>query len=82
MHAKIKSLVILFITGILFSNITIAQLPNTLTAKETQQGWKLLFNGKDLVGWHSYLEKVAGKAWQVENGAIMLNKNNKINFQL
>src|SRR5258708_3380245 len=77
MLAKINSLVILFITGILFSNITIAQLPNTLTAKETQQGWKLLFNGKDLVGWHSYLEKVSGKAWQVQDGSIFLNKNNK-----
>src|SRR5258708_8935870 len=77
MLVKTNSMVILFIAGILFSNITIAQLPNTLTAKETSEGWKLLFNGKDLVGWHSYLEKVAGKAWQVENGAIMLNKNNK-----
>ena len=77
MLAKINSLAILFIAGILSSNITLAQIPNTLTAKETSEGWKLLFDGKDLVGWHSYLEKVAGKAWQVQDGTIMLNKNNK-----
>ena len=77
MLEKINSLIILFISGCLFSNITFAQLPNTLTAKETAEGWKLLFNGKDLSGWHSYLEKVPGKAWQVLNGTIMLNKNNK-----
>jgi len=52
MLVKINSLVILVISGCLFSNITFAQVPNTLTAKETAEGWKLLFNGKDLVGWH------------------------------
>src|SRR6478672_6131886 len=50
---------------------------NTLTAKEKQEGWQLLFDGKDLKGWHSYLEKVPGKSWQVLNGTIMLNKNPK-----
>ena len=54
-----------------------AQQFNTLTAKEKEEGWQLLFDGKDLAGWHSYLEKVPGKAWQVQNGTIMLNKNKK-----
>lgn len=67
----------LLITGILLSNISFSQTPNTLTAKEKSEGWILLFNGKDLNGWHSYLEKAPGKAWQVHNGTIMLNKNNK-----
>ena len=66
-----------FIFAILFSNVTSAQTPNTLTAKEKSEGWMLLFNGKDLTGWHSYLEKAPGKAWQVQNGTIMLNKNDK-----
>src|SRR5664279_2323191 len=77
MLLKMKPLIILFVGAILFSNITFSQIPNTLTQKETQQGWKLLFNGKDLVGWHSYQEKVPGKAWQVQDGNIMLNKNNR-----
>lgn len=77
MLPKITSFTWLFIIGILFSNTSFSQIPNTLTQKETQQGWRLLFNGKDLVGWHSYQEKVPGKAWQVQDGAIFLNKNNK-----
>lgn len=52
-----------------------AQQPNTLTAREKAMGWRLLFNGKDLQGWHSYLEKQPGKAWKVQDGAIVLDKN-------
>jgi len=48
---------------------------NILTTKEREDGWKLLFNGKDLQGWHSYMAKKPGKAWQVQNGNIFLNKN-------
>lgn len=67
----------LLFTSILLSNITSAQTPNRLTPKEKSEGWVLLFNGKDLTGWHSYLEKTPGRAWQVQNGMIALNKNNK-----
>jgi hypothetical protein len=65
------------IAAIFFSNITFSQTPNTLTSKEKSEGWVLLFNGKDLTGWHSYLEDAPGKAWQVQNGTIMLNKSDK-----
>jgi hypothetical protein len=77
MYKKISSLIILLIAGSLFYNTAEAQQSNTLTAKEKSEGWTLLFDGKDLNGWHSYLEKVPGKAWQVHDGTIMLNKNNK-----
>lgn len=77
MHKKISSLIILFIAGSLLSNIVYAQQLNTLTSKEKADGWQLLFNGKDLKGWHSYLENKAGIAWQVQNGEIVLNKNAK-----
>jgi len=75
MPVKISSLFL--IVGLLFYTVANCQVANTLTQKETQQGWRLLFNGKDLVGWHSYLDKVPGKAWQVQEGAIFLNKSNK-----
>lgn len=51
------------------------QEQNTLTEQEQKDGWKLLFNGKDLTGWHSYLQKQPGKSWQVEDGAIYLDKD-------
>ncbi|WP_428657830.1 3-keto-disaccharide hydrolase [Runella sp.] len=54
-----------------------AQSPNTLTAQEKKEGWKLLFNGKDVSGWHSYGAKGIGSAWIVEQGALKLNVPNR-----
>src|SRR5580765_2892328 len=75
MKKIIPSIIIIIITCCL-NYIAIAQ-QNTLTAKEKQEGWQLLFNGKDLQGWHSYMQNKPGKAWQVQNGMIFLNKNSK-----
>jgi len=62
--------------GILFSKLNAQQL-NTLTDQEKKDGWQLLFDGKDLKGWHSFQEDSAGKSWQVQDGAIALIKTNK-----
>ncbi|GAA4304477.1 DUF1080 domain-containing protein [Compostibacter hankyongensis] len=48
-----------------------AQTVNTLSKKEMRQGWKLLFDGKDLQGWHPYLHPGEKPAWKVEDGTIM-----------
>lgn len=50
-----------------------AQQPNTLTEKEKQQGFKLLFDGKTTKGWHTYLRDTAGSKWQVRNNAIVFD---------
>ncbi|MEO9003952.1 MAG: DUF1080 domain-containing protein [Ginsengibacter sp.] len=68
---------LLLLNCCLFFNKAFAQQSNTLTPKEKADGWQLLFDGKDLIGWHSYLEKEPGKAWEVQNGLIVLNKNSK-----
>jgi len=48
---------------------------NTLTAKELKQGWKLLFNGKNLDGWTSVgKDTPPEKGWVVENGILTVNK--------
>jgi hypothetical protein len=73
-----KQLVLLFIIGCLSAGIVSAQ-NNTLTAQEKKDGWKLLFNGKDLSGWHSYLKKEPGNGWQVKDGAIFINEDDKSN---
>lgn len=54
---------------------------STLTAKEKAEGWQLLFNGRNLNGWHSYLEAKPGRAWQVQNGTIFLNKNSSDQYK-
>ncbi|MCE7064574.1 DUF1080 domain-containing protein [Dyadobacter sp. CY326] len=55
-----------------FTN-SFSQALNTLSAAEKKDGWKLLFDGKDLKGWHAYGGKEVGTAWQIEQGAIKLN---------
>jgi Domain of Unknown Function (DUF1080) len=51
------------------------QQPNTLSASEHADGWKLLFDGSSLHGWHSYLQKAPAKDWKVQDGAILMEKN-------
>lgn len=41
--------------------------PNTLTKREIEAGWKLLFDGKSLAG----LEVHDGADWKVEDGALV-----------
>jgi hypothetical protein len=43
---------------------------NTLSAAEKQAGWKLLFDGKTLNGWHSYYEADKSKGWAIEDGCL------------
>lgn len=63
----------------LFLSVAFAQGQNnnTLSAQEKQEGWQLLFNGKDLSGWHTYGAMGVGSAWQVEEGALKLNVPNR-----
>lgn len=44
--------------------------PNTLSAKEKTDGWKLLFDGKTTKGWRRYRGKELGAGWKVEHGAL------------
>jgi 3-keto-disaccharide hydrolase len=45
--------------------------PNELSASEKSAGWKLLFDGKTLEGWHALgYERIPNALWIVEDGAI------------
>lgn len=51
------------------------QTPNTLTAKEKKEGWKLLFDGKTTTGWRgAYKDAFPGSGWSVEDGALTIAK--------
>jgi hypothetical protein len=43
---------------------------NSLTYKEGQGGWELLFDGKTLRGWHAYNATTIPPVWQVKNGEL------------
>ena len=45
--------------------------PNTLTDKEKEAGWKLLFDGNDLSGWHNFRRQNVRPGWQVKDGALV-----------
>ena len=44
---------------------------NTLTPAEKADGWKLLFNGKDLTGWSNFRTNTVKSGWQVKDGALV-----------
>lgn len=50
-----------------------ASAQNQLTKTEKQQGWTMLFNGKNTDGWHSYLKQKTEPAWKVTDGALQLD---------
>ena len=73
----LKSIILLIIISSAICIHTHAQQQNALTSEEKEAGWQLLFNGKDLSNWHSYLQNKPGKAWKVMDEAIVLDKNDK-----
>jgi hypothetical protein len=47
--------------------------PNALSEAEQKQGWRLLFNGKNLDGWRSAFKTTAPEAgWAVQNGVLTI----------
>lgn len=43
---------------------------NVLTDAEKADGWQLLFNGKDLDGWHNFKTTTVKPGWQVKDGTL------------
>ena len=58
---------------LLLGGLAGAQTPNSLTAKESAEGWMLLFDGKSLNGWQALPTSAPANNgdWKVENGAIV-----------
>jgi hypothetical protein len=50
--------------------------PNTLTAKEKENGWKLLFDGKTTDGWRAFKGKDVPASWKVVDGALVVSPKN------
>jgi hypothetical protein len=45
-------------------------MQNGLTARERQEGWRLLFDGQTLTGWRGYGTQTMPAGWAVVNGAL------------
>lgn len=55
---------------------------NTLSAEEVEEGWELLFNGKDLSGWHKYGGAPVGSSWKVAEGELFLETGTAEGWQV
>lgn len=62
----------LLILASVFAFALHAEEPNTLTETEKAEGWKLLFDGKDLSQWRNYQKEGVSDKWQVADGAFTL----------
>ena len=49
---------------------------NQLTAREQQDGWKLLFDGKTTNGWRNYRKQTIGPGWTVVDGILTRSGEN------
>ena len=46
-------------------------IPNTLTAREARDGWKLLWDGKTTTGWRgAKLDRFPAGGWEIKGGAL------------
>lgn len=43
---------------------------NVLTEAEKAAGWELLFNGKDLSGWHNFKKTDVRPGWKIQDGTL------------
>jgi len=69
-----KKRIILYFLPVLLSYLFIdsawSQPVNSLTSKEKEEGWFLLFNGKDFTGWLQYNGTSMPANWKIEDNAM------------
>ena len=57
----------------LYAEIDLSAAPNTLSKKEIDNGWQLLFDGKTFNGWHGYNMQSIPDVWAIEDGAFTMS---------
>lgn len=70
-----KKLGLISIAVILFAGSAFGQdAPNTLSAEEKKEGWKLLFDGKSMDHWRNFKKDKVSDGWAVKDGEIHWTK--------
>ncbi len=77
-------LAIVFITACSSSKKTgtVSDTPNVLSKSEAKDGWKLLYDGQSIKGWHVYLNRTDGSAWKSVDGTLMFDPSNKVDGKM
>ncbi len=78
---KIFTLILLLGACVAWDAQAQSSATNMLSKKELKQGWKLLFDGKTMAGWHNFKSDKIGPAWKVVDGAMYLDATNKKDWQ-
>jgi hypothetical protein len=63
--------ILLIATLICILTLPVMSQNNTLTYKETQEGWKLLFDGKTVNGWRGFKMDKVPADWSVTDGCLV-----------
>ena len=58
---------------VLYDEVANPETLNVLTAKQGQQGWQLLFDGRTGNGWHGYNQVGIPDFWVIEDGTMSSN---------
>jgi hypothetical protein len=66
------SAALLFVSSLVRAEDAGNRPPNTLTAQEQKDGWKLLFDGKTTAGWRAFRGKEIPGVWSVVDGALVV----------
>lgn len=65
----------------LLREINRSTTPNTLKDSEKENGWNLLFDGKNTTGWHGYNLQGIPDCWIIENGAFTMTTEGRAESQ-
>jgi hypothetical protein len=60
----------MLVAGVAVAALGAANEPNTLTAAEKKDGWKLLFDGQTTNGWRGWKQQTAPEGWKAVDGAL------------
>ena len=78
-----RTIILLLFAGIIFNSCKSTKVTsmntseNSLSNKEKNNGWQLLFDGQTTNGWHTYGKQGVGKSWKAENGTLHLDSSVK-----
>ena len=73
--ARKNSLIFLFLMGCAAGNVPF--MTDLLSQQEKKDGWKMLFDGKSISGWHIYNNESNGSAWKIKDGELFLDPSDK-----
>jgi len=73
----LKNVLILFCILFTISCISNPDKQNRLSAEEQSKGWKLLYDGTSLNGWHIFNRGIIPSAWSSDSGNLVCNPHAK-----